>query len=86
VVLLVLGKRHARRFQRRGRIRIDRFKLKRRHAEIELQVFGSRELVAAIQQYVKDHHVAIEVSMKQARTYLQEIVWTNRAVLRRRVG
>jgi glycerol-3-phosphate O-acyltransferase len=74
VVLLVVGKRHARRFQRRGRIRIDRFKLKRRHAEIELQVFGSRELVTAIQQYAKDHHVTIEVATKQARTYLQEIV------------
>ncbi len=74
VVLLVVGKRHARRFQRRGRIRIDRFKLKRRHAEIELQVFGSRELVAAIQQYAKDHHVTIDVATKQARTYLQEIV------------
>src|SRR5260221_749040 len=74
VVLRVVGTRHARRFQRRGRIRIDRFKLKRRHAEIELQVFGSRELVAAIQQYAKDHHVTIDVATKQARTYLQEIV------------
>ena len=74
VAALVFGKRHARRFQRRGHIRIDRFKLKRRHAEIELEVFGSRELVAAIHQYAKDHRVTIEVATRQARTYLQEIV------------
>jgi len=68
------GKRSARRLQRERRIRIDRFKLKRRHAEIELEVFGSAEIVRAIQQYAKDHHVSIEAARAQARKYLQEIV------------
>ncbi|HYM60150.1 MAG TPA: 1-acyl-sn-glycerol-3-phosphate acyltransferase [Thermoanaerobaculia bacterium] len=68
------GKRHARRLQRARRIRIDRFKLKRRHADIELEVFGSRELVQAVQAYAREHHVSTEVAMKQAKTYLREIV------------
>jgi glycerol-3-phosphate O-acyltransferase len=70
----VYGKRHARRLQRERRIRIDRFKLKRRHAEIELEVFGSREIVQAVQTYARDHHVSIEEARRQARTYLKEIV------------
>lgn len=69
-----LGKRHAWRLQRRRRIRIDRFKLKRRHAAIELEVFGSREIVLAVQAYARDHHVSIEEATRQARTYLREIV------------
>jgi glycerol-3-phosphate O-acyltransferase len=74
IILLILGKRHARRLQRRERIHIDRFKLKRRHAEIELEVFGSREIVAAVQQYAREHHVSVEAATKQAKTYLREIV------------
>jgi glycerol-3-phosphate O-acyltransferase len=73
-IALVIGKRYARRFQRARRIRIDKFKLKRRHAEIELEVFGSREIVQAVQNYARDHHVSIEQARKQARIYLQEIV------------
>jgi glycerol-3-phosphate O-acyltransferase len=70
----ILGKRHARRFQRSRRIRIDRFKLKRRHADIELEVFGSRDIVEAIQTYAHDHHVSTEEAMRQAKVYLGEIV------------
>src|SRR5207247_4837950 len=73
-VALVLGKRHARRYQRERKIHIDRFKLKRRHAAIELEVFGSREVVDAIRHYAKEHHTSIEEATKRARTYLQEIV------------
>jgi glycerol-3-phosphate O-acyltransferase len=69
-----LGKRHARRLQRQRRIRIDRFKLKRRHADIELEVFGSRDVVQAVQAYAKENHVSTEEAMKQARMYLREIV------------
>src|SRR5437870_1890045 len=36
VIGLIFGKRHARRYQRQRKIRIDRFKLKRRHAAIVL--------------------------------------------------
>src|SRR5687768_16932464 len=73
-ILIRSGKRHARRLQRQRRIHVDRFKLKRRHAEIELEVFGSREIVQAIQQYARDHHVSIEQATRQARIYLKEIV------------
>ena len=73
-IAFALGKRHARKLQRRRRIRIDRFKLKRRHADIELEVFGSREVVQAVQSYAKEHHVTTEAAMQQARTYLREIV------------
>src|SRR5256885_15956504 len=74
ILALLLGKRHARRFQRSRRIHIDRFKLKRRHADIELEVFGSREIVEAVRTYAHDHHVSTEEAMRQAKTYLREIV------------
>jgi glycerol-3-phosphate O-acyltransferase len=73
-IAVVLGKRHARRFQRARRIHIDRFKLKRRHADIELEVFGSRAVVEAIREYARSHHVTTEEAAGKARTYLREIV------------
>src|SRR5581483_3146352 len=74
VAAYLFGKRHARRLQHRRRIRIYRFKLKRRHADIELEVFGSREVVQAVQTYAKEHHVTTEAAMRQAKAYLREIV------------
>jgi glycerol-3-phosphate O-acyltransferase len=74
VVGIVLGKRHAWKLQHARRIRIDRFKLKQRHADIELEVFGSREVVQAVQAYAKEHHVTTEAAMNQAKNYLREIV------------
>ena len=74
IAAVAYGKRHARRLQRERRIRVDRFKLKRRHAEIELEVFGSREIVQAVQQYARDHHVSVEQATRQAKQYLMEIV------------
>jgi len=75
IALVVLFlKRHARRFQRARKIRIDRFKLKRQHADIELEVFGHREVVQAIQKYARDNHVSTEAATKQAKMYLAEIV------------
>jgi glycerol-3-phosphate O-acyltransferase len=74
VLALVLGNRHARRYQHSRRIRVDRFKLKRRHAAIELEVFGSREVVDAVRIYAKERHVSIEEATHQARVYLREIV------------
>ena len=70
----MLGKAYARRFQRARRIHIDRFKLKKRHADIELEVFGSRELVRAIQTYAKENRVTTDEAMRVARMYLREIV------------
>lgn len=69
-----LGNRWARRYKREHGIRVDRFKLKRKHAEIELEVFGSPEIVRAVQGYAKEHHVSIEEAKRRARGYLQEIV------------
>jgi len=74
VIAVVAGNRWARRFQRERGIRVDRFKLKRKHAEIELEVFGSPEIVRAVQAYAKEHHVSIEEAKRRARGYLQEIV------------
>jgi glycerol-3-phosphate O-acyltransferase len=74
IAAVAWGKKSARRLQRERRIHIDRFKLKRRHAEIELEVFGSPEIVRAVQTYAKEHHVTIEEARAQARKYLQEIV------------
>ncbi len=74
VISFILGKRYARRVQRSEKIRIDRFKLKRRHADIELEVFASREVVEAIHGYAKEHHVSTEQATRQARIYLREIV------------
>jgi len=70
----VWGKKHARKLQRARRIHVDKYKLKRRHAEIELEVFGSREVVDAIREYARTHHVTIDEARNQARTYLREIV------------
>ncbi len=73
-VLFIVLKRSARRLHRSRRIHIDAFKLKRRHAEIELEVFGSREVVHAIRGYAKEHHVGIDVATLQAKKYLREIL------------
>ena len=69
-----IGKRSAKRLQRERHIHIDQYKLKKRHADIELEVFGSREVVTAIQAYAKDNHVSTEAAMRRAREYLREIV------------
>ncbi|MGZ7039466.1 MAG: 1-acyl-sn-glycerol-3-phosphate acyltransferase, partial [Thermoanaerobaculia bacterium] len=74
IVAVGWGKKHARKLQHDQRIRIDRYKLKRRHAEIELEVFGSREVVDAVRDYAKSNHVTIDEATKQARLYLHEIV------------
>src|SRR4051812_30065810 len=74
LLAVMFGKRYARKLQRSEKIRIDRFKLKRRHAAIELEVFGSRDVVDAIRNYSKQHHVSIEDAAKQAKIYLAEIV------------
>src|SRR5687768_11930110 len=74
VAAVAFGKRHARRLQRERRIHVDRFKLKRRHAEIEQEVFRSPEIVTAVQNYAREHHVPVEQATRVAKMYLQEIV------------
>ncbi|HYI08107.1 MAG TPA: 1-acyl-sn-glycerol-3-phosphate acyltransferase [Thermoanaerobaculia bacterium] len=74
IAAVAWGKKAARKLQRERKIHIDQFKLKRRHAEIELEVFGSREIVQAVQAYARDHHVTVQQAKQQAQQYLQEIV------------
>ncbi|PYQ28627.1 MAG: hypothetical protein DMF56_15440 [Acidobacteria bacterium] len=74
IPVFVYAKKHARRFQRARRIRINRFKLKSRYAAIELEVFGSAEVVQTVQGYAKEHHVSIDEAREQAGKYLREIV------------
>jgi Glycerol-3-phosphate O-acyltransferase len=73
-LLLVLGRRSAKRLHRTRRLHVERFKLKKRHADIKLEVFGSPEVVSAIKAYAKEHHVSIETAYRQARIYLAEIL------------
>ena len=74
VIVFVAAKKHARKLHRARRIHIDRFKLKRRHADIELEVFGSPEVVKAVQAYAKENRVTTEEATRTAREYLREIV------------
>jgi glycerol-3-phosphate O-acyltransferase len=76
LVLLVsaLANRHARRLIRERRLRIDRYKTRRKHAEIRLEVFASPRVVEAVKQYAKEHRVTLDAAERQARIYLMEIV------------
>jgi glycerol-3-phosphate O-acyltransferase len=81
VVFLAIGfaagafaRRSARSLVRRRRLRIDRFKLRKKHTEIRLEVFSDRDVVAAIRNYARDHKTSIEAADRQAHIYLAEIV------------
>ncbi len=56
------------------RLRIDRFKLRRKHADIRLEVFADRNVVTAVRNYARDRKVSIEAATRQAHIYLTEIV------------
>jgi len=74
MLLAWFGRRYARRLIKREGIRVDKFKLKSRHAAIDLEVFGSEDVVAAVKNYAREHHVSVEIARRQARLYLAEIV------------
>ncbi|HUF18623.1 MAG TPA: 1-acyl-sn-glycerol-3-phosphate acyltransferase [Thermoanaerobaculia bacterium] len=81
VVMLALGagiatwmRKSARSLVRARRLRIDRFKLRRKHADIRLEVFGDKDVVTAVRNYARDHKVPIEAATRQAHLYLTEIV------------
>ena len=74
MLAFALGRRHARRLQRETGVRIERYKMKRRHDEIALEVFGSREVVEAIKGYARNRRIAIAEAERQARSYLDEIL------------
>ena len=67
-------RRSARALVHARRLRIDRFKLRRKHAEIQLDVFSDRNVVAEIRNYAKTHKVSVDTATHQAHTYLREIV------------
>jgi glycerol-3-phosphate O-acyltransferase len=74
MILAAFLRRHARILVRTRRLRIDRFKLRKKHTEIRLEVFGSRDVVSAIKAYAKAHKVSLDAADRQARIYLAEIV------------
>jgi glycerol-3-phosphate O-acyltransferase len=74
VLVSALANRHARRLIRERRLRVDRYKMRRKHTEIRLEVFGSPRVVDAVKQYAREHHVSLEAAERQARLYLMEIV------------
>jgi len=68
------GRKYARHFMHSRGIRVDHFKLKKKHGEIELEVFGNRDVVQAIKTYAKEHHVSVDEARRQAGQYLREIL------------
>lgn len=68
------GRKYARHFMHSRGIRIDRFKLKKKHGEIELEVFGDRDVVQAVKTYAREHHVPVDEARRQAGRYLREIL------------
>ncbi|MCA1732738.1 MAG: 1-acyl-sn-glycerol-3-phosphate acyltransferase [Acidobacteria bacterium] len=74
MLAFAFGRRHARRLQRETGVRIERFKMKRRHDEIALEVFGSREVIEAIKGYARARRIAVAEAERQARSYLDEIL------------
>lgn len=69
-----LGRGYARRLIKRDGIRVDKFKLKSRHADIEREVFGSEAVVSAVKNYATEHRVSVDVARRRAGMYLSEIV------------
>jgi len=74
VVVSALANRHARRLIRERKLRVDKFKTRRKHTEIRLEVFGSPQVVEAVKHYAREHGVSLETAERQARLYLMEIV------------
>src|SRR5687767_4999003 len=74
VAIAFLARRHALALIRDRRLRIDRFKLRSKHAEIRLDVFSDPEVVEAIRAYAKEHRIEVAAAERQARVYLEEIV------------
>jgi glycerol-3-phosphate O-acyltransferase len=72
--MALAARRSARALVYRKRLRIDRFKLRRKHTEIRLDVFSDPEVVAAIRGYASEHRTSIDEADRQAHQYLAEIV------------
>jgi len=78
IVAALLGvaflNRHARDLVRTRKLRINRYKMRHKHSEIRLDVFGSPKVVDAVKKYAHDHKVSVEAAERQAKIYLFEIM------------
>ncbi|MBI2214254.1 MAG: 1-acyl-sn-glycerol-3-phosphate acyltransferase [Acidobacteria bacterium] len=74
IVAATLLNRHARELVRTRKLRINRYKMRRKHSEIRLDVFGSPRVVDAVKKYAHDHKVSLDAAERQARIYLFEIM------------
>lgn len=74
VLLTAFLNRHARDLVRTRKLRINRYKMRHKHSEIRLDVFGSPKVVAAVMKYAHDHKVSVEAAERQAKIYLFEIM------------
>ncbi|MEO8215616.1 MAG: 1-acyl-sn-glycerol-3-phosphate acyltransferase [Acidobacteriota bacterium] len=69
-----LGRRSARAMVHSRRLRVDRFKLRKKHTDIRFEVFSDPEVVEAIRRFAKEKHVSLDSAQREARLYLAEIV------------
>lgn len=74
LLLALVGRRMALRLIHEKRIRIDRFKLRRKLGEIEREVFASPSVIDAIVTHANEKGIPIERSRQIAEGYLREIV------------
>ncbi|HEU5162111.1 MAG TPA: 1-acyl-sn-glycerol-3-phosphate acyltransferase [Thermoanaerobaculia bacterium] len=74
VLALLLAPRSARRLIREKKLRIERFKLKRKHEEIAAAVFASARVRSAIVAWSAERGVAESEGERKAREYFREIV------------
>lgn len=70
----IVGRRLALELIRERRLRVDRFKLRRKFGEIERDVFSSRPVVDAIVAHARSHGVPVDHAQALAESYLREIV------------
>ncbi len=69
-----LANRHARRLIHTRRIRIERFKLARKHEAIAEEVFASARVRAAIEESARERNATVAEAEQTARRYFREIV------------
>ena len=74
VLLTALLNRHARDLVRTRKLRINRYKMRHKHSEIRLDVFGSPKVVEEVMKYAHEHKVSVEGAERQAKLYLFEIM------------
>ncbi|MDX1584268.1 MAG: 1-acyl-sn-glycerol-3-phosphate acyltransferase [Thermoanaerobaculia bacterium] len=74
LLLALVGRRMALELIRERRVRIDRFKLRRKLGEIEREVFSSSRVIDAIVDHANENEVPVDRARAIAEAYLREIV------------